>query len=157
MDKQTFDETFLPLYGRMHHLVYRKVGERELTQEAYLQAFGERGDCTEQPAAWICRIGMHLALAWLRRRKRWWSKLPRLWSQSASTFDGQCVDENVGRSLMLKLPERERSILLLRAVGELSYEEIAGIVGVPANLVGVHLQRARAKALAAAREMGLEK
>lgn len=43
------------------------------------------------------------------------------------------------------LPERERSVLLLRAIGEFKYEEMGKILNVPVGSVMGYLSRARAK------------
>lgn len=42
-----------------------------------------------------------------------------------------------------ELPELERSVLLLRAIGEFSYREIAGVVEIPVGSVMGYLSRAR--------------
>jgi RNA polymerase sigma-70 factor (ECF subfamily) len=43
------------------------------------------------------------------------------------------------------LPARERTVLLLRAVGQLSYQEIGEVLGIPINSVMGYLSRARRK------------
>lgn len=52
------------------------------------------------------------------------------------------LDEVVSRAVS-SLPEKQRSILLLRAIGEFSYREIANILGVPMGTVMGLLSRAR--------------
>jgi RNA polymerase sigma-70 factor (ECF subfamily) len=55
-----------------------------------------------------------------------------------------CIDEPVARA-MQALAERERSALLLRALGGLAYAEIAAALAVPLGTVMTALHRARAK------------
>ncbi|MBI5093559.1 MAG: RNA polymerase sigma factor [Candidatus Hydrogenedentes bacterium] len=58
-------------------------------------------------------------------------------------FLDQCGDE-VYRALR-RLSTAERSCLLLRAVEQFSYQEIAGILEIPVGTVMTHLSRGRAK------------
>lgn len=164
MEPEAFEATFLPDYGRVYQLIHRMLGERqatlELTQETYLRAFQQRTSFRGQasPRSWLCGIALRLSLDWLRRRKRWWQRLPRLWQQSqCASFEAQVTLQEAGRALALHLPERERSVLVLRAVAQLSYEEIATLLSIPPNQVGMVLQRARTKALKYAGKMGLNR
>lgn len=157
----SFESVFLPHYPRVFRVILRMVGNREtaleLTQETYLKALRQHPMPNSNPSAWLCRIAMHLALDSLRREKRWWQRLPRLWGSSrTASFEQSLVDQDLGRTLAQALPEKERSILVLRSVGELSYQEIADILNLPTNQVGVYLQRARERALKTARKLGLE-
>lgn len=149
-----FEATFLPFYSQVFRVVQRLLGEREealeITQEAYLKAYqqraGFRGEA--RAATWICQIAVRLSLDRLRRQKRWWQRLPRLWSERRQpSFENGLADQELGQKVALALPERERCVLVLRSVAQFSYEEIAAALDVPVNQVGVYLQRARSRAL----------
>lgn len=149
-----FEATFVPLYPRVFRVVQRLLGDREAaleaTQEAYLKAYQQRTAFREQARAvtWICQIAVRVSLDRLRRRKRWWQRLPRLWSERTQPgFENRLADQDLGQRLALALPEKERCVLVLRSVAQLSYEEIARALDMPVNQVGVYLQRARNRAL----------
>jgi RNA polymerase sigma-70 factor (ECF subfamily) len=55
----------------------------------------------------------------------------------------RAADQQLVESALLKLPTEYREILVLRELEELSYKEIAGIVGVPLGTVMSRLSRAR--------------
>jgi RNA polymerase sigma factor (sigma-70 family) len=107
----SFESVFMPHYPRVFRVILRMVGNREtaqeLTQETYLKAYRQHPAPNSNPAAWLCRIAMHLALDSLRRQKRWWHRLPRLTTVSqSSSFEQSVVDGDLGRSLALALPEK---------------------------------------------------
>lgn len=154
MKTDSFEATFVPLYSRVFRVVQRLLGEREtaleVTQEAYLKAYQQRAGFRGESRAltWICQIAVRLSFDRMRRQKRWWQRLPRLWSEwRQPSFENQVVDQDLGQRLALALPERERSVLVLRSVADFSYEEIAKALDMPVNQVGVYLQRARSRAL----------
>ena len=56
----------------------------------------------------------------------------------------ESFDDRV-RKALVRLPDPERVVFLLRSIGELSYREIADVLQVPIGSVMGHLSRARAK------------
>jgi RNA polymerase sigma-70 factor (ECF subfamily) len=62
----------------------------------------------------------------------------------------------VCESALRALPDRQRQCLLLRALQDLSYEEIAQVLGLSAHTVRNHLAQARATLRRALREQGLD-
>lgn len=57
-------------------------------------------------------------------------------------------------AVLAKLPRRQRDVLMLFAVAELEYAEIAAALGIPLGSVQSSLHRARAKVRAALTEEG---
>ena len=65
--------------------------------------------------------------------------------QAIGVFDSGVGGLTVVRSLMQRLPAEHREVLLLVAVEELSYEQVALVIGVPIGTVMSRLSRARAR------------
>ena len=129
-------------------------------QEAYLQAYQAIGGWREEAklSTWLARIVANEALMRLRKQARRAEIVPL---QSSATLEGlnEIPDAN-----MNKIPEREaerlemrrlleaqidllpddyRAVFMLRAVEELSVEETAKVLGIPAPTVRSRLFRAR--------------
>lgn len=68
--------------------------------------------------------------------------------------DHELAQRDLARKLLAKLPEEERSLLLLKEVEGHSVEELAGMTGLNENTIKVKLFRARQKLLKVAQRLG---
>lgn len=154
-----FERECLPCYGRVLHLCERMVGSRaqaeELAQDTYLRAFQKRLTFRGESSVstWVLRIAYRLCLDSCKRQQR-----------QLAWPEGEVVDEAAQRAeqarlyslaVLSRLSERSRSVLILKAGLGLSYAEMARVLDLPANQVGVYVQRARKEALQIARAEGL--
>jgi RNA polymerase sigma-70 factor, ECF subfamily len=115
---------------------------RDLVQETLLRAWRnwDRVSKLENPDAWARRVLHNLAIgSWRRRRAR-----RRYESSSKSTEDQSDMDLHDIASAVASLPEKERRVLVSRAVVGLSISEIAAELGASEGTVRVWLSRARA-------------
>jgi RNA polymerase sigma-70 factor (ECF subfamily) len=159
IDRQEFERACMPSYGRVLQLCERMLGHRqqaeEVTQETFLRAFEKRSSFRgeAQVGTWLLSIAHRLCLDTGRRQQRqspWDPKeLPDLAQQRAEQA------RLLSHTLLSRLSERSRSLLILRAALELSYAEVASVLEIPVNQVGVYLQRARSEAAQVAREEGM--
>ena len=128
----------------------------DLAQETFVRAWQAIGRfrAGEPLYPWLARIAMNQGLSLFRRRKRR-PETPleplleagRQWGGGA---DPACeaVDRDHAAHLeaaLAGLSHEHQSVLVMRAVEGLSYEEIAGVLGVPAGTVMSRLSRARAE------------
>jgi RNA polymerase sigma-70 factor (ECF subfamily) len=126
----------------------------EIVQEAFIKLWRQPPDVGE-PAypSWLRRVVTNLSINSLKRTKRP-GPLPELSNdpalRSTHSPDRQCdLTDNIQRvhAAMDRLDEPKRAILMLRAVDQLSYEEIADHLGVPVGTVMSRLNRARSSLL----------
>jgi len=128
-------------------------------QEAYLQAYRSLGEFRgeAQISTWLARIVANEALMRLRKQARRAAIVPIDASVPADEvaqveMDMEKPDAAAQRSEMRRLleaqidalPEAYRAVFMLRAVEELSVEETAEVLGLPAGTVRTRLFRARA-------------
>jgi RNA polymerase sigma factor (sigma-70 family) len=122
----------------------------DVVQEAYLRAYqffdGFHGDNSR---AWLLTIVRHTCYTWLRK-----NRAPESMAfdeeldcvESADNTEDllqQSADRQVLRQALEELPVEFREVIVLRELEDLSYKEIAGIVGVPLGTVMSRLARAR--------------
>lgn len=143
------------IYRLAHHLMRDRDEAEDVVQETFIRAWQRRGDLRDPAAVmpWLSRIARNAA----RDRLRWWRRRPEKArtevepAGAATPADHALIGAEraaeVRRALDV-LSEKHRVILLLREVEDMSYEQIAELLGVPVGTVESRLHRARA-ALAA--------
>jgi len=135
----------------------------DVVQEAYLRAFrffdGFHGD---NARAWLLSIVRHTCFTWLKRnRSRDQAVEPAdggAGAHQTSVTGAALADLESPEVLLLRALDRRqvnqalealsadyREVLILREIEELSYRDIARIVGVPIGTVMSRLARARAQ------------
>ncbi len=162
-DRNAFGELVRHYYQRVNHVIYRMCGDAALaedaTQEAFLRAWLHISSFRPgQPLRnWLYRIAVNAALDVLRRRTEEPVEdetLQRAPEQALGPEAALIEKERLTlvQQAMKSLPEAARSALVLREYGELSYQEIAGVLDIPIGTVMSRLSYARDRL----REMLLE-
>jgi RNA polymerase sigma-70 factor (ECF subfamily) len=141
-------------YNLARWLVRNGDDAEDVVQEAYLRAFQYSGGFRGGDArAWLLTIVRNTSYGWLRKTRAY---------QPVAQFDEEIHTSDIGTSnpeeLLLQsadarlveqalseLPIRFREILVLRELEDLSYKEIADVMGVPMGTVMSMLSRARAR------------
>jgi RNA polymerase sigma factor (sigma-70 family) len=118
----------------------------DVVQEAFVRALRKQASWRgEGPLeAWLWRLVLNAARDAQRRRvrrERLTARLFRLFERSVepAASVGRALDGPLGR-----LPARQRDCVVLRYYGDLSYAEIAGVMGIEVGTVGALLSKAHA-------------
>ncbi|MBQ5311910.1 MAG: sigma-70 family RNA polymerase sigma factor [Oscillospiraceae bacterium] len=123
----------------------------ELTQETFLQAIKNIGKYEGKSSVytWLCGIAKNLWLNETRRRRYHPTAEPDLSAADISPTPDETAESNDIKMELLRrlhtLPETEKEILLLRATGELSFDEIGELFGKSGNWARVTHYRAKQK------------
>ena len=134
---------------------YAPVEDRDdLFQEICLQIWSSipRFDGRSKTSTWIYRVALNTALVWKRGKKRWRRRRASVidLSQIADNTD---TEAGIGQDTEIikrvyaairELPKVDSSLVLMYLDG-FSYGQMAEILGISANNVGVKLNRARKK------------
>lgn len=157
------DDAFATLYDRhapqLYRYVHRRAGREvaeDVVAETFLGAFRglDRYDTSRPDArAWLYAIATKELAKHHRTERARYRTLARAASEPAVTEFAERVDGYVsaaasGRDLartLAGLARRDRDVLLLIAWGELSYDEVAGVLSIPVGTVRSRLNRARRK------------
>ncbi len=145
----------------VHALAWRKIGDyhiaEEITQDTFLQAHKKLASLKNpsQFSGWLYVIADRLCRSWFRKRKL---NMQSLESTSETVLEKtdyanyvceqreetavECQREIVQR-LMAKLPESERTVMVLYYLGEMNCKEISKFLGVSPHTVKSRLRRAR--------------
>ena len=145
---------FEPLVERYHRPLFRVaarlLGDREeardATQTAFLKAYQSLASCDRQRKffSWIYRILVNECLNLLRARRPLQELDARLAAPAAEAdaVDSAETRQRV-RGAVLQLTPEQRDVIVLRHFAEMSYEQIAGTLGIPEKTVKSRLFSAR--------------
>jgi RNA polymerase sigma-70 factor (ECF subfamily) len=139
------------VYGVALRIVRCHETAEDVAQEAFVRAWRglERFDLGRPFAPWVCRIAANLALNHVRSPRMREQPLPEGREESPASDSGpletmldaearRVLDEALGA-----LPAEQRAVLVLRVFEELSYDEIAGALGLSPGTVMSRLFRGR--------------
>jgi RNA polymerase sigma-70 factor, ECF subfamily len=181
-DPETLRKAYEAHSKSLYNLAYRLVGDRQwaedILQETYVRAYTRADTFREggQVSTWLYRICMNLAYDHLRAQKyRQIASLdaPALGSAqsegTAQTYGASLPSDELEaalhaenrdaaakiRGLIDGLPERERSVVLLRQYHDMTFQEIGEILGLTSRTAQNCLRRAKEKLYFGLRQAGL--
>ena len=151
----------------VHTLVWRKIGDyhyaEDIMQDAFLQAYKKLSTLKDpnQFAGWLYVIANRLCIDWMRRQK--WMRKQNLVMQSLEDTSAEEIEKSsythhaaeqsrtertehchaLVKKLLEKLPESERTVVMLYYLDEMPTKEIGKFLGVSVNTIVSRLHRAR--------------
>ena len=133
------------LYGWAYSVAFRLLGDsheaQDCAQEATARALARWSRVAPYAHAWVVRVSSNLAIGVLRKRGRVTVGLPVLRSPAlAEQLDG-AADRLDVRAGLLALSDRQRQVLVMRYIGDLSEEETAQALSVSLGSVKTHSRR----------------
>ena len=157
------EKTFKEWLGEYKQLIFKVVRVYAVNREDADDLFQEillglwssipRYENRAKEATWIYRVALNTALVWRRgesrkkrRDKKIISSLERIAESANENRDGQEREQVIEQvyGAIRKLEKIDSSIVLMWLDG-LSYEQIAGVIGISKSNVGVKLNRAKKK------------
>ena len=151
----------------VHALVWQKIGDyhyaEDIMQDAFLQAYKKLSTLKDpnQFAGWLYVIANRLCINWMRKQK--WMREQQFVMQSLEDTSAEEIEKSsytyhvseqsrtestehchtLVKKLLEKLPESERTVVMLYYLDEMSTKEIGKFLGVPVNTIVSRLHRAR--------------
>lgn len=147
------------VYGVALRIVRAHDVADDVAQEAFLRAWRslDRFDLDRPFGPWVCRIAANLAVNYVRSPRAREEGLPEGHAEAKAKAPGPLgalLDGEATRVLdaaLAELPGEQRAVLVMRAVEEMSYAEIAEALGISPGTVMSRLYRAREKLAVALR------
>lgn len=156
-DADSFNELVVRWERPIYALAYRTIGReddaRDVCQETFLRAFralpGFRGQA--KFSSWLYRIALNLCRDWIRRERRTpVVQAPEdvdLLALAAATEPSESIEDLVARKdlsrvverAMARLPEEQRTAIVLKEYHGLTFQEIADLQGCPLSTVKTRL------------------
>lgn len=154
-DQAAFQELVERYQGAVYNLAYRMLGAPEEAEDAAQEIFVRiyrqlaRYDRSRKFSTWVLAIATNYCIDQLRRRRLQLVPLENIipWAKAREAgpereaLDREASDEL--QTLLRRLPEKYRAVLILRYWEELSCAEIGEVLQVPEGTVKTQLHRAR--------------
>lgn len=160
-DEQAYTELVNRYRDRLMSFVFRFINDMEkaedIVQDTLLKLYTHRHYYRNiaKFSTWIYTIAGNLAKTELRRKKRHKVTnlsqmgteeseyiLPSVEPETGETAQGHFAEKQIQKAIQ-ELPLHFRTVVILRDIQELSYEEISKIVDVPLGTVKSRINRAR--------------
>ena len=156
-DADSFNQLVLrwerPIYALAYRTIGREEDARDVCQETFLRAFralpGFRGQA--KFSSWLYRIALNLCRDWIRRERR----TPVVQSPegvdlldlAAAAEPSESIEDLVARKdmtrvverAMARLPDDQRTAIVLKEYHGLTFQEIADLMGCPLSTVKTRL------------------
>ena len=156
-DVDSFNQLILrwerPIYALAYRVIGREEEARDVSQEAFLRAYrglpGFKGQA--KFSSWLYRITLNLCRDWIRKQRRQpVSQLPEdadIDEIAASTGPVESIEDLVARreltavveEAMSRLPEEQRTAIILKEYHGMTFQEIADLQGCPLSTVKTRL------------------
>ena len=143
------------LFGLVRHYTRSAVEVEDIVQDTFLKAFS-RLETFQQSSAfytWLYRVAVNAATDWLKKKRQDRALQVEDLQRLPLADDCDTPDDNLGRKdlrgqireAMGQLPEKFRTILVLRELEGMAYDEISNVLKISKGTVESRLFRARAK------------
>ena len=142
--RQLYDQEYLSVYRSIRAVVLESAAAEDLTQETFVRAYRARlrYTPTAPPGAWLRRIGINLAISYLRRQKLARFLPARLYMAPDRRDYDRAEARDVVEKAMARLSPKLRAAVVLHYYEGLTREEIAEVLGVPAGTVASRIAKA---------------
>ena len=160
-DQNAFTELVRRYQKQVHALVWRKIGDfhiaEEITQDIFLKVY-KKLMSLKPPyhfPGWLYVIATRHCIEWIRKNKQ---PITSLNDMSTVEIEEHCYHQykaeqsevssvehqrGIVKQLLKKLPESERTVVILHYLAEMSCEKIGEFLGVSQNTIKSRLYRAR--------------
>lgn len=137
-----FDRLFGEMYPVARRLAHRITGDRsaaeDLAAEAFVRLYARWPRLRDEPGreGWVLRVAANLAIDSTRRR------IPQLPVPVLLGEDDAIVLRVALAAALGALPPRQRTVVVLRYLADLSEQQVAATLGISAGAVKTHAHRA---------------
>lgn len=162
-DQEAFGEIVEIYKDRIFSLCYRMLGNRheaeDIAQEAFVRAYVniESFQLNRKFSTWLYRIATNLCIDRIRKKKPDYfldaeiagTEGLTLYSQLAATGKPPDAEvetlelQEIVQSEIMRLPDKYRSVIILRYIDDLSLNEIAEALEMPLGTVKTRIHRGR--------------
>ncbi|MFD2442544.1 RNA polymerase sigma factor SigW [Bacillus sp. CGMCC 1.16607] len=162
-DQDAYGELVEIYKDKVYQLCYRMLGNRheseDIAQEAFIRAYINihSFNIDLKFSTWLYRIATNLCIDRIRKKKpdyyldsevsgtdglNMYSHIPSTTDMPEKELESLELEETIQREIM-KLPDKYRSVIVLKYIDELSLNEISELLNLPIGTVKTRIHRGR--------------
>ncbi len=160
-DDEAFNILVRKYEKSIHACVWQKIGDfhhaEEITQDIFLQAYKKLSTLKDpnQFSGWLYAVANRLCIDWMRKQKPAMQSLEDTPVRAIDnlTYERYVSEQQeveaterryeIAEKLLAKLPESERTVMMLYYLSEMRAKEVGKSLGVSVNTIRSRLHRAR--------------
>jgi RNA polymerase sigma factor (sigma-70 family) len=135
-----FDDEFDELAALAYQTAFRILGSRaeaqEVAQDTMIKAYLRWRKVQRHARPWVCRVAVNASLGIVRRRRR-----PHTIEEPRSSFQTEVADRVDLQRLLGSLSGRQRDVVVLRYLADMSEADVADELGISVGTVKTHASR----------------
>jgi RNA polymerase sigma factor (sigma-70 family) len=135
-----FDDRFDELVALAYRTAFRIVGQRgvaeEIAQDAMIKALVHWPKVQGHARPWVCRVAANEAIGVVRKNRP-----PSAYERPVDDLDAAASARLDLQRLLLALPRRQREVVVLRFVADLTETDVASELGLAIGTVKTHSRR----------------
>lgn len=139
------------IFGFACYFLGSSEDAKDITQDVLLRLWHHREDIdVERLLPWLMRVTRNACIDYTRRRKHTYEVTGEDmdgWPEEAGDSPADDLQSAEDRRMLLaaieQVPEPYRSVVVLREIQSMKYEEISGAMDMPINTVKVYIHRGR--------------
>ncbi len=149
--REVYEAVFPVLIKVVYHIVGSMEVAEDICQETFIRFYKKKIQfpSMDEMRYWLIRVAKNLAFNYYRRREREYRAVTRLGKEKPLTDDGGLdfifreETQQIVKKALDTLPEKLKSVLILKEYGGLSYRDIAKVLHISENNVKIRVFRAR--------------
>lgn len=142
-DKNALKEVYESYVSYIYYIVYTVVGNKEnaedITSEFFIKLWNKAGEYKggNGHRGYLATIARNMSIDFLRKNKREeiTEELPETESSISEGVESEVIAQVSMEEALSKLKASEREIVHLKVMGEMTFQEIANILGQPLGTV----------------------
>lgn len=136
------------LYAVCYQMLHNSLEAEEVVQDSFVKLWQEKEKGKKQPKAWLYQVAKNQCLDLLRKRKHEmnYQQFNLLNEKTAKSACDELLNNELSEHIskaIEELNEPYKSLLVLREVGNLSYQQLAEVMDLNVQQIKVYLHRAR--------------
>lgn len=149
--KKIYDATFNVLFKVVYRIVKNEEVSEDIIHESYIKMYEKNMNfpSVDDAKYWLLRVAKNGALNYVKRKERERRAYEKALKEDTRSMDsGETIllkDESCSKvqEALDKLPEKLRTVLILKEYSDMNYKEIGRILGITEGNVRVRVFRAR--------------
>ncbi len=143
--QKVYEDTKSFVYNTIYKMVLNKQEAEDLTHDVYVKVYEKRSMYSSEYSinTWINRLAVNHTINHIKRKNNFLSKIQEIRFFNEQSKEEDVEQEAIAVNILGRIHPKYRVPIVLKDIQELSYEEVARIMGLPIGTIRSRLNRGR--------------